>query len=41
MCFRNKVGFMSEAMTKCVRAYASAPMKKETEKYTISVAVCG
>lgn len=41
MCFRNKVGFVSVAMTNCVRVYMSATMKEETEEYIVCVAVCG
>jgi len=33
MCFRNKVGFVSEAVTKYVRVCAPAAMKAETEEY--------
>lgn len=41
MCFRNKVGFVSGAVTKCVGVYLSAAMKEETVEHVICVAVCG
>jgi len=41
MCFRNKVGFLSETMTKCERVSVAAATKKETEEYVICIPLYG
>jgi len=41
MCFRNKVGFLSDAITKCERISVVAATKEETKEYIICIALCG